>query len=167
MGVPLISAEGLTNHNSLVRCNYDMKNITLTKDFFLGGKATFTVQNNQTGEHRTYKIRKPEPTAQWPNPAWFIKQMTGTDNESHYSYIGKIDPQTGAVTLTRASKFSEGSPVVKAARWVVSHVILGLQVPDQIDIRHAGKCGRCGRTLTTPESLTRGVGPECWEKMGN
>lgn len=144
-----------------------MKNITLTRDFFLGGKATFTVHNTQSGEHRTYKIRRPEPTAQYPNPAWFLKQMTGTDNESHYSYIGMINPTDGTVKLTKASKFAEDSNTVKAARWVVSRVMLGTQIPDQIDIRHAGKCGRCGRTLTTPESLDRGIGPECWCKMGH
>ena len=144
-----------------------MKNITLTRDFFLGGKATFTVQNNETGQHRTYKIRKPEPTAQFPNPAWFVKVMTGTDNEKSYSYIGKLDPQTGGVTLTSASKFTEDSDTVKAARWVMGRVINGLQIPDQMDIRHSGKCGRCGRTLTTPESLDRGIGPECWCKMGH
>ena len=144
-----------------------MKNIQLSKDFFLGGKATFTVQNSETGQHRTYKIRKSNPTPQYPNPAWFIKQMTGTDNESHYSYIGMLNTTTGGITLTRASKFAEGSDVVKSARWVMCRVILGLQIPDQMEIRHSGKCGRCGRLLTTPESLDRGIGPECWEKMGH
>lgn len=144
-----------------------MKNITLTTDFFLGGKATFTVQNNTTGEHRTYKIRKPDPTPLYPNPAWFVKVMTGCDNESHYSYIGRLDPRTGGINITRASKFVEGSPVLKAARWVMGRVINQLQIPDCIDIRHSGRCGRCGRTLTTPESLDRGIGPECWQRMGH
>jgi hypothetical protein len=143
-----------------------MKNITLSLDFFLGGKSTFTVQNNETGQHRTYKIRKPEPTAQYPNPAWFVKVMHGTDNENHYRYIGMLDVSTGAIRLTRASKFSEDSDTVKAARWVMGRIINRLQIPDCMDIRHSGKCGRCGRTLTTPESLDRGIGPECWHKMG-
>ena len=143
-----------------------MKNITLTKDFFLGGKATFTVHNTQSGEHRTYKIRKPEPTAQYPNPAWFLKQMTGNDNVNHYSYIGMIDSQNGTVRLTRASKFAEDSNTVKAARWVVSRIILGLQIPDQIDIHHSGHCGCCGKTLTEPESLTTGLGPICRKRIG-
>ena len=143
-----------------------MKNIHLTKDFFLGGKATFTVQNNETGQHRTYKIRKPEPTPQYPNPAWFVKVMTGTDNEAHYSYIGRLDPDKGTVNLTRASKFAEDSDTVKAARWVIGRVINQTQIPDCIDIRHSGKCGRCGRTLTTPESLDCGIGPECRRIMG-
>ena len=158
-----------------------MKNITLTADFFLGGKATFTVQNNTSGEHRTYKIRKPEPTPQYPNPTWFIKVMSGTDNENHYKYVGKVHAKAGFayingvktavpagfVELTRASKFAAGSPVLTATRWVADRVINQTQIPDCIDIRHSGKCGRCGRTLTTPESLDRGIGPECWSIMGH
>jgi len=26
---------------------------------------------------------------------------------------------------------------------------------------HEGACGRCGRTLTVPESIASGFGPEC------
>ena len=144
-----------------------MKNINLSMDFFLGGKSTFTVQNTANGEHRTYKIRKSRPNPRYPNPAWFLSQMTGSDNESHYSSIGRINPDTGAVTLTRISRFEEGSPVLKAARWVCSKIFLNQPIPDCIEVRHAGKCGRCGRTLTTPESLDRGIGPECWHIMGH
>jgi len=157
-----------------------MKNITLTKDFFLGGKATFTVQNNDTGVHRTYKIRKPTPTPQYPNPAWFVKVMTGTDNESHYSYVGRLFPNGGQIyrngqpvqvlpghiEMTKNSKFDEASDTVKAARWVTGRIMTGASIPDQIEIRHAGKCGRCGRTLTAPESLDTGIGPECAKILG-
>ena len=134
---------------------------TLTNDFFFGGKATFTVQNNQSGEHRTYKIRKGKFNPRYPTPAWFIKQMTGTDNDSHYSDIGKVDPGTGNITLTRFSKFSNDSKQMKAAKWIMTRIAYGSEFPDFFEIRHAGKCGRCGRTLTTPESLDCGIGPEC------
>lgn len=28
-------------------------------------------------------------------------------------------------------------------------------------LRTLGRCERCGRTLTDPDSVTRGIGPEC------
>jgi hypothetical protein len=31
--------------------------------------------------------------------------------------------------------------------------------------RHIGACGRCGRTLTDEVSRSRGIGPDCWDKM--
>lgn len=27
------------------------------------------------------------------------------------------------------------------------------------------KCQKCGKKLTDPESMKRGYGPECWEKI--
>jgi hypothetical protein len=27
-------------------------------------------------------------------------------------------------------------------------------------------CGRCGRKLTVPVSIERGIGPVCWSPMG-
>jgi hypothetical protein len=31
--------------------------------------------------------------------------------------------------------------------------------------RQAGRCFRCGETLTTPESIERGLGPKCFKKF--
>lgn len=31
--------------------------------------------------------------------------------------------------------------------------------------KHIGRCGRCHRTLTDELSRSRGIGPDCWEKM--
>lgn len=31
--------------------------------------------------------------------------------------------------------------------------------------QHIGSCGRCNRTLTDALSRSRGIGPDCWEKM--
>lgn len=143
-----------------------MKHITLSKDFFLGGKATFTVQNNETGKHKTYKIRKSKPNPLYPTPAWFVQVMTGSDNENHYSYVGVLNPDTGAIKLTKASRFAEDSDTVKAARWVMARVINHLEIPDCIEIRHSGKCGKCGKTLTEPKSLDCGLGPCCRKALG-
>ena len=72
-----------------------MKNITLSREFFLGGKATFTVQNNDTGEHRTYRIKKSKPNAKYPRPSHFVGLLTGPDNTSSYQYLGKLAIVTG------------------------------------------------------------------------
>jgi hypothetical protein len=37
-------------------------------------------------------------------------------------------------------------------------------LPGSVDVLHSGRCGRCGRTLTTPDSIERGLGPECAHK---
>jgi hypothetical protein len=34
-------------------------------------------------------------------------------------------------------------------------------LPNFIEIWHEGRCGKCGRTLTVPDSIANGLGPEC------
>ena len=33
-------------------------------------------------------------------------------------------------------------------------------------VYHVGKCGKCGKKLTTPESILTGLGPTCSNKIG-
>ena len=77
-----------------------------------------------------------------------------------------LDPQTGSIRLTSKSRFAEGSDVLKAARWVMGRVINNLQIPDCMEIRHSGRCGKCGKTLTEPKSLDCGLGPCCRKMLG-
>jgi hypothetical protein len=39
-------------------------------------------------------------------------------------------------------------------------------LPPDAEVMHEGRCACCGRPLTVPESIERGIGPDCWEKMG-
>lgn len=143
-----------------------MKNITLTRDFFLGGKAIFTVQNNDTGEHRTYRIKASKPNDRYPNPAYFVGLLSGPDNTSSYQYLGMVDPQNGNVRLTAKSRMTEESAAVKGIRYVLGRVFSSGQIHDQMEVRHAGHCGRCGKTLTEPKSLDCGLGPCCRKALG-
>ncbi len=138
----------------------------MNKAFFLGGNATFTVQSGKTGKHLTFKIRKPEASATYPNPAYLVSAMTGTDNESHFTYLGKLCPMTGSISLTPKSKFPNNDERVIVARWALDKVWNDKPVIGGSSIQHEGKCGCCGRKLTNPESLASGIGPECSKKLG-
>lgn len=147
----------------------------LNKNYVLAGKATFTVQVEpefarkfELKPHYTYRVTRKEASLRYPE-AYFVKLLTGPDNESSYSYLGMLNKRTGEVTLTKASKMTRNSwPVsilvrVMAAMWS--------DEPNKVEaagwkVHHEGTCGRCGRTLTTPESVERGIGPECAEIMG-
>lgn len=41
----------------------------------------------------------------------------------------------------------------------------GRELPEQVEVWHEGRCGRCGRRLTVPESISTGFGPECVKKV--
>ena len=127
------------------------------KSFVFGGNATVTIESLKTGAHYTYRIRDSKDGAKT-----FVSVLSGPDNESDYVYAGVLDG--GAVRTTKASKFSCDSVPVKSLNYMLGHVGAG-QMPPHCVVRHEGRCGVCNRTLTTPESLDRGIGPECWSKM--
>jgi len=138
--------------------------IDLDKKFFFGGNATFTVESD-SGEYRTYKIRRMDPNPRFPNQAYAVALLSGPDNENSYSYIGLIDPDTGHLRLTSKSRRTEFSPDVRIFRWAMRGVFHHGMRLNGGTIHHEGKCGCCGRTLTVPESIKRGIGPECWERL--
>ena len=122
--------------------------------FFSAGNAKFTVTNPQ-GKHYTFRIGHREETQ-----PLFVSLMSGPDNESSFTYMGIYDPNLNEVKLTKKSRYTDDTLPVKVIRWAVKAVAKG-SLPEGYKIQHEGKCCRCGRTLTTPESIERGIGPEC------
>ena len=137
----------------------------LDKNFFFGGNATFTVESLKSGQHKTFKIRQGKANPLYPKPVWFVSLLTGSDNENSYTYIGMVNPENGALTLTRKSQRNDQSIDVLTFRFVMNHLFSDRIYPNA-KVHHEGKCGCCGRKLTVPESIERGIGPECWSKMG-
>lgn len=138
--------------------------IQLDQKFFFGGNATFTIESERTGEHKTFKIRRPEANDRFPHPCFFVSLLTGPCNETNYTYIGKVNEFTGELTLTKGSKRNDNSPDVLTFRWFMKHLFSD-KVLVNAKVHHEGKCGCCGRKLTVPESIERGIGPECFSRM--
>jgi Family of unknown function (DUF6011) len=126
--------------------------------FVRSGRAVFTVRSRKTGDHRTYRVFRKD--ADGP---FFAGLLAGPDNTSDYVYLGVL-ADDGAVRLTVKSKMKCDSVPVRALAYVARHLAAGTLPPDA-DVMHEGRCGVCGRPLTVPESLERGIGPDCWDKM--
>jgi hypothetical protein len=131
-------------------------------DFIFAGQAIFTV-SNPTGRSYTYRVslKKGEPGTRFAGEAWFVGLLTGPQNTGDYTYLGKLDRATGAVRLTRASAYPEDAVPVMVVRWALKLMLAGATLPSGYEVRHAGRCGRCGRVLTVPESIDSGIGPVC------
>jgi len=138
--------------------------ITLSKDFFFGGNCTFTIKSEKSGEHRTFKIKQAKPNPQFATQNYFVSLLSGPNNESDFTYLGLVDKATGVFRLTKASRMNDTSPAVVILRWFLGHLFTDGLLPNAV-VHHEGKCGCCGRTLTVPESITRGIGPECAKRF--
>jgi hypothetical protein len=126
--------------------------------FILAGNSTTTFRSAKTGTHYTYRVRLGEKRNPTDPDTFFVKLLTGPDNESAYTYIGMI--RNGVFTTTRATKLPKDSVPIKTFTWVFAHLQKNV-IPVALEVWHEGRCGRCGRKLTVPESIASGFGPEC------
>lgn len=130
------------------------------KAFALAGKATISLQSGLTGMHYTYKITKHKDK----NDLYFINLLHGPDNEDDYQYIGCYYADTEyfnpCKTWKERAVFS-WPPSLRAIKFFFEHIN---DIPDKLFVYHEGRCGKCGRKLTTPESIERGFGPECYKE---
>jgi len=135
------------------------------KNYMLAGNATITLKSLVTEAHLTFKVTqaKDKQTGE-KRDFYFVALLSGPDNESDYAYMGMING-AGQFNLTRNSKFTEDAKAVKGFKFFWKFISEDM-FPPSMEIRHEGSCGRCGRKLTVPESIDRGIGPECWANMG-
>lgn len=133
------------------------------RKFVFGGNATFTVQNNNTGRRLTYKVStlKGEKRGE----VWFVNVLSGPNNEEDFSFVGIVNKQQNLFRLTAKSRVKADSTSFQGFNWLFSQILNNKPLPENVNFYHAGKCARCGRLLTTPESIEAGFGPECVKKM--
>lgn len=124
------------------------------RNYILADKGSFTLTSLVTGNSFTYR--------RWDSNGFKgISVLTGPDNENDYTYIGVLwtNPEKSLLRV-RATKSSKVSTSFKALNWFLRNLDHE-QLFDKIEFRHEGRCCRCGRKLTTPESIDRGIGPVC------
>jgi hypothetical protein len=131
--------------------------------FTLDVPASFCGENKECKGHYTFQVNHREATEKW-GESYFVKLLAGPDNTSDYQYLGMLNPQTGQVKLTRASRMTDDSWPVRLVRRIFARLWAneGAKIAQAgFRLMHSGRCGRCGRKLTTPESLDSGLGPVC------
>jgi hypothetical protein len=130
--------------------------------FITAGNATVTLKSKATGAHFTFKVRRPDDDRP-DNGFRFVSLMNGPDNTNSFAYIGYLKPSpAGTVFFHGGAKARAGldAPGVKAWRWAWQHLVQN-KLPEQLEVWHEGRCGRCARKLTHPASIASGFGPEC------
>lgn len=143
--------------------------------FILGGNATFTLVERD-GRRTTYKVKSATMNrdANWSTgnqdrSTYFVSVLTGPDNESSFDYMGLLKRQPDGyawLVHTAKSKFGRDTPAWKRFEKCWRLLDSGCQWHPLVEFYHDGQCCMCGRTLTVPESVRTGIGPECAAKAG-
>jgi hypothetical protein len=137
--------------------------------FMFAGKAVFTLRSLRSGNRYTYKVstapEREQDKGKGGKPAFFVAVLSGPDNTNDFTYIGML--RDGKFFTTRASKMNMDSLPVKTFNWALTSFNKNVRAfPQDLEVWHTGRCGRCGRELTVPESVATGFGPECTAIMG-
>lgn len=144
----------------------------VTKNFITAGNATFTLEiphdwaySHNCKPHYTFKVRKKE--GRDGQPIFFVSILSGPDNESDYRYIGLLTISGQVRTTAKSALQSDSIPVRLLNRTLalIWNGDLTNLVEAGFKVHHEGRCGRCGRKLTVPESIETGLGPECAGKI--
>lgn len=147
------------------------------REFLLAGNCTHTLANRATGTRYTYRwVRRRDGgrdgeyrTVRGVYTGYWVSLLTGPDNTEwgDYTTIGRLQLDPDGTRLRPADRpladdYATASPPVRGALWLLARVNdPSLPWGDDVELYHCGRCSRCGRTLTVPESLERGLGPEC------
>lgn len=137
--------------------------------YMLAGKSEFTLLSLKTGVRLKYKLTKKESNQKGKDGSPEYIYYINTYDDGDYKYAGVLFFDG----LNNTFKFGKGARGkllpshinVKSILYVLNNLAKGNEQMS-LEVYHAGKCGRCGKKLTTPESILTGLGPECSKKAG-
>jgi hypothetical protein len=113
-----------------------------------------TVENPARGTHRTFRIETQPADAKFAPGERILSLLIGPDNGYDYLGIGFVKDD-GRVILWKRYQTEQYHALVRVLQKVDHFRSIGL-------VYHfEGRCRKCNRTLTTPESIRSGIGPTC------
>jgi hypothetical protein len=91
-----------------------------------------------------------------------VSVLTGCDNENAYTYMGTIFKNNDKLSfrLTKKSTITEEALSYKAFNFFINLLLVN-KIHEDMGVYHRGMCCVCGKSLTTPDSIRRGIGPLC------
>lgn len=152
---------------NIITSRAEIKDRNLIQQFIFGGKSITTIQSRKSGEHFTYKITQLiDAKTNERKDIWFVKVLTGPDNSSNYTFIGTIFADKSKFVHSQKSRIGADALSVQIMTWFIRNLMSNSDKFEQCIVYHEGRCARCGRKLTTPESISTGFGPECAANAG-
>ena len=127
------------------------------RQFILGGKSEFTVLNTVNGIEYKYHIKSNKE-----HDTWFVNvKIAGS-----FKYAGfiKRNQHNGLYQYARGKKGSmdASNVAIKGLFWVLNHAD---NMNPAVKVIHHGKCACCGKALTDEQSIVRGIGPVCYDRV--
>lgn len=134
-----------------------LRNCIDIRDYIHGGHGVVTLEA-PSGEYYTYCFKKPHAEDKFKEGTLFAYCIEG---KNQYNYVGMYDLKS--FRRTTHSDYEEDSPQFKGAKYIIYMSLKDFNTP--MKLYHEGVCCLCGKKLTKPESIERGIGPECFKRI--
>lgn len=129
------------------------------------GKYTIVHEDHT---HTTFEVEtvfewRESKLAQHPDAkVTILRHLTGPDNDGDYTNVGEFFGYSKGLGVKLWKRYATSEKLTAALL-----VLIGDPRAAAASYGMAsGNCGICGRTLTEPESIQRGIGPVCIKKAG-
>lgn len=128
------------------------------KKYCMSGNAIVTL-TSPTKVHYTYYIRAPwrEDKDEFESDIRFVYYR---NSENRWDYVGGLYKDGTFFRSTYHSVVGENHEAFKGMKYLTKMMNQDFDTP--MIVQHEGACGRCGRRLTDPLSIERGIGPRCY-----
>lgn len=145
-----------------------MSQIHKVKDiinFMIGGKADFNLTSNRTDKMVTLRVAEHST-----DPKDDVRFVFYEDERGDWNYLGVLDVErsllesahfNGLNFRTTTKSPHKHDVNVIAFTWLIKMLNNKKDISKLLTFEHMGICSMCGRTLTNPESIERGIGPVC------
>lgn len=127
------------------------------KKYLLAGNCTFTLYSSKKELRYTYKINR-ENNRQW----YTCSVLYGSNNETDYRHMGVFS----CANMLLMPLHITDSWHFKMLKQFLQFIYNNEELPVTCMFYPSNNCAKCGKKLTTPESIERGFGPKCWAELG-
>jgi hypothetical protein len=135
--------------------------------FMLAGKSEFILHSTKTGDDFKFKITKKESNKKDSEEefVYFVNILHGS--ESTYAGHMRFNKNTNMFEYFKGQKGKiEPKDLAIRSLIFVLNKLMRNEIVGNLEVYHTGKCGKCGKKLTTPESIVTGLGPQCSKYLG-
>lgn len=134
----------------------------LLPDLFFAGRALLTFNNVAKGTHMTVRVKqaKSKVDRKTKLPVFFVSISLLGDRTQGFVFAGTIFTETNTFKLA-AGQDPNGRIARALAFLNAATQDTSILREKNVTFQHEGKCCSCGMTLTHPNSIPVGFGPDC------
>lgn len=131
------------------------------RNFIFAGRSVFTLENNETGNYITFKIKELKKNYKVIPGVFVVECKVLGDKDTGYRFLGFLNLNERKF---RRRFWDHNFIGYTTLFWLLKN-LENLEKYEKLSIYHEGRCCKCGMPLTVPESIDSGIGPECNKRM--